>query len=178
MMAQLLRLSTIKPNKYRGDMPSRAEMARTHDLVQSFLALSERMRRHYATRVAELDLTPTQAHLLRELAPGPRPMGELAERLACDASNVTGLADRLEARDLVERRASPGDRRVKVLALTEEGERVQRQLWERLMTGSPITAGLGKAEQEDLRVLLHRLVEASAAPAGSTGGPCGPTAPA
>jgi len=43
------------------------ELARTHALVQAFLQLSERMRRHYADRVAEFDLTPTQAHLLREL---------------------------------------------------------------------------------------------------------------
>ena len=151
-------------------------MARTHDLVQSFLALSERMRRHYATRVAELDLTPTQAHLVRELAPGPRPMGELAERLACDASNVTGLADRLEARGLLERRPSPGDRRVKVLALTEEGERVQRALWERLMTDSPITAGLAPGEQQELLALLQQLVAAPAAPALQDRSACaGPT---
>lgn len=45
----------------------------------------------------------------------------------------------------------PGDRRVKVLALTNEGERVQRALWERLMTDSPVAAGL---DQEDQRVPL------------------------
>ena len=156
-MAQLLSLSTIDGEKYRDGMPSKDELARTHALVQSFLALSERMRRHYADRVAEFDLTPTQAHLLRELASGPRAMGELAGRLACDASNVTGLTDRLEARGLVQRRAAPGDRRVKVLALTEEGERVQRALWERLMTGSPVTAGLSREQQRALHETLQQL---------------------
>lgn len=133
------------------------DLTRTHALVQSFLAVSERMRRHYAARVEELDLTPPQAHLLRELAPGPRPMGELAGRLACDASNVTGLTDRLETRGLVERRAAPGDRRVKVLALTDEGERVQRELWERLMTGSPLVDGLTRTQQRELHALLERV---------------------
>jgi hypothetical protein len=102
-------MSTIYPLKYARPVPGQSDLSRTHELVQSFLALSDRMRRHYAARVAEFELTPTQAHVMRELAPGPRPMGELAERLACAASKITGLTDRLEARGLVERRASPGD---------------------------------------------------------------------
>ena len=40
------------------------------------------------------------------------PMGRLAETLACDASNVTGLVDRLESRGLVRRQPSAADRRV------------------------------------------------------------------
>lgn len=146
-------------------MPTKDDLARTHALVQAVLGLSERMRRHYAARVEEFDLTPMQAHLMRELAGGPRPMGDLAGRLACDASNVTGLTDRLEARGLVERRASPGDRRVKVLALTEEGERVQRALWERLMTDSPVATGLDREEQRTFLALLQRV--AGAAEGGS-----------
>lgn len=138
-------------------MTTDADLARTHALVQSFLALSERMRRHFSARVEELDLTPPQAHLLRELVAGPRPMGELAGRLSCDASNVTGLTDRLEARGLVERRPSPGDRRVKVLLLTEEGHRVHRALWERLMTDSPVTTGLSRQQQATLLATLQQL---------------------
>ena len=53
-------------------------------------------------------------------------MSGLAELLFCDASNVTGIADRLEARGLIERRSAGGDRRVKVLALTSAGEVVPR----------------------------------------------------
>jgi DNA-binding MarR family transcriptional regulator len=144
-------------------MPTKDDLARTHALVQAFLALSEQMRRHYGARVAEFDLTPPLAHLMRELAPGPRPMGELAERLACDASNVTGLTDRLESRGLAERQPSPSDRRVKVVALTEEGERVQRALWERLMTDSPVTAGLSREQQRALLSLLHQATGGEAA---------------
>ena len=44
-------------------------------------------------------------------------MSSLAELLVCDASNITGIADRLEARGLVERRSVGADRRVKTLAL-------------------------------------------------------------
>jgi DNA-binding MarR family transcriptional regulator len=85
-------------------------------------------------------------------------MGELAGRLGCDSSNVTGLTDRLEDRGLVERRPAPGDRRVKVLALTDDGERVQRALWERLMTDSPLGRGLTAQEQAVLLEMLERLL--------------------
>ena len=49
---------------------------------------------------ADLDLTPTQAHLLLRLE-HPVPMNELANALFCDASNVTGLVDKLESRNLI-----------------------------------------------------------------------------
>lgn len=138
-------------------MPSAAELRRTQSLVQAFHGLAWRMRQHFAERVAELDLTPPQAHLVRELAGGARPMGELAGMLHCDASNVTGLADRLEHRGLLERLPSPGDRRVKVLVLTTAGEELHRSLVERLMTDSPLTHGLPARDQEHLLRLLQQL---------------------
>jgi len=126
-------------------------------MVRAFLGLSGRMRQHFADRVAEFDLTPPQAHLMRELAGGPRPMGELAGQLHCDASNVTGLADRLEGRGLLARRPSPGDRRVKVLVLTAAGEQLHEALFERLMTDSPLSRGLPPRDQVELLRLLQQL---------------------
>ena len=49
------------------------------------------------------------------------PMSALAGPLMCDNSNVTGIVDRLEALGLVERRPAERDRRVKAVALTEQG---------------------------------------------------------
>src|SRR5713226_4435512 len=69
-------------------------------------------RGRFIETVGELGLSPMQAHALRFLE-RPVPMSELADTLWCDASNVTGIVDRLEARGLVERRPSDGDRRVK-----------------------------------------------------------------
>src|SRR5437764_3423083 len=74
----------------------------------------DRVHRHFATTAAELELAPAQALALQELqADRPISMRELAARLKCDPSNITGLIDRLEVRGLVERRAHPADRRVK-----------------------------------------------------------------
>src|SRR5262245_32090841 len=63
----------------------------------------------------EFEVTPAQAHLLQELEPDrPVPMNELAGALGCDASNVTGLVDKLETRGLIERQTVRKDRRVKM----------------------------------------------------------------
>ena len=129
----------------------------TFELVQLVVGLGERMRQHYASRTSELDLTPAQGHALRELTGGPLPMGELAARMHCDASNVTGVSDRLEARGLLERGPSPGDRRVKVLSLTEDGRALHQELWRRLMKDSPVSRGLDESERRTLRDLLRKL---------------------
>src|SRR6186997_1723427 len=71
----------------------------------------------------EFDLFPPQTMVLRALE-DPKPMREVAQFLACDNSNLTGIIDRLEERDLVRRTPDPKDRRVKLLVLTDEGRRV------------------------------------------------------
>ena len=75
----------------------------------------------------EFELAPQQMIALRMLGAGPRKMSDLAHALFCDNSNVTGIVDRLEERGLVRREAAEGDRRVKLLVLTEEGERMRRR---------------------------------------------------
>ena len=77
----------------------------------------------------ELGLTPGHLKALFVLDPGePRPMRAMADALACDASMVTWLVDRLEERGLVERQARPTDRRVKAVVLTERGIEIRERL--------------------------------------------------
>lgn len=109
---------------------------------------------------AELELSPVQCHVLHVMHPDrPVPMGRLAETLSCDRSNVTGLIDRLESRRLVERRPAPGDRRVKVLALTPAGVRLREALTKRLATAPDPLARLSARERRLLVRILERLVE-------------------
>ena len=125
-------------------------------LTQLFFA----HRANLPTLAAELQLSPAQCHVLHLIEPGrPIPMGQLAETLACDASNVTGLVDRLESRGLIRRRASEEDRRVKVLELTPTGARLRTLLIDR-MTAPPATLRrLSAAEQRSLVRILARLLE-------------------
>ena len=109
---------------------------------------------------AELELSPAQCHLLTVIEPDrAMTMGELAGALSCDASNVTGLVDRLESRGLLHRSPSEEDRRVKVLRLTPLGAKLRTALLER-MTSSPPTLGrLSAADQRALARILRRLLE-------------------
>ena len=122
---------------------------------------ASRMRQRFSRTIAELQLSPPQAHALRQLEPDqPLPMRDLACSLACDASNVTGIADRLEKRGLVERQVSPRDRRVKTLVVTPEGVATRRRLLALLheVPGPIVTLTAG--EQRLLRDVLRRILDA------------------
>src|SRR5437763_2126900 len=86
-------------------------------------------RRRFLIAASELDLHPAQAGALLQLST-PLPMNELAARLSCDSSNVTGLVDRLEARGLVARQPSVDDRRVKHVVLTAAGLQMRERMLE------------------------------------------------
>jgi DNA-binding MarR family transcriptional regulator len=117
-------------------------------------------RAHLPPLAAELELSSAQCHLLHIIEPGrPLPMGRLAETLACDASNVTGLVDRLEARGLVRRRPSSEDRRVKVLDLTPTGSRLRAQLLDKMTAPPPSLDRLSPSEHRMLARILARLLE-------------------
>lgn len=61
-------------------------------LVKFFFA----QREHLPSVAEAFRLSPVQCHVLHLIEPDrPLPMGRLAETLGCDASNVTGLVDRL-----------------------------------------------------------------------------------
>jgi DNA-binding MarR family transcriptional regulator len=109
---------------------------------------------------AELDLSPAQCHVLHLIEPDrPLAMGQLAQTLACDRSNVTGLVDRLESRGLVRRRPSEEDRRVKVLVLTATGTRLRAVLLERMTAAPEALQRLSTREQRELVRILRRLLE-------------------
>ena len=108
--------------------------------------------------LAQLGLHPIQALALKLLEPGePRPMSALAAQLHCDASNVTNIADRLEAAGLVERRPAEHDRRVKTLVLTPDGERMRERIATIWHTPPPSFAAL---PAEDLAVLSEIVARA------------------
>jgi MarR family transcriptional regulator, organic hydroperoxide resistance regulator len=110
-----------------------------------------------SAQLAELDLTPVQAHALRRLDPEkPLAMSALAEALYCHASNVTGIVDRLESRGLVERTPGAEDRRVKTLVLTTEGAVVRARVIELLSEPPAALASLPASDQRALRDILGR----------------------
>ncbi|MFC7934392.1 MarR family winged helix-turn-helix transcriptional regulator [Streptomyces cinereoruber] len=120
-------------------------------------ALAQAIDRHTRQVADRFGLTPAQAVALREL-PEPRTLRELAQRMHCEASNATFVADRLEAMDLLERRPHPTDRRAKLLHLTPEGAKLRKDVVRQLGVDSPI-GRLTRDEQDTLRELLARATD-------------------
>ena len=142
---------------------ARATAAR--EAQRLFFEIGMVQRARVGAVLGELGLTFAQAHALRLLDPDrPLPMSALAERLFCDASNVTGIADRLEARGLVERRAGEGDRRVKTLALTRAGAELRDRVHEIMAEPPEAITALPLEDQRALRDILARAVELLPAP--------------
>ena len=116
------------------------------------------LRDDFTARVAECSLSMSQGKLVRELA-RPQSQRELARRLHYDPSNINALADSLEARGLIERRADASDRRFRLLALTPEGERLRSSLEQLLAQPPQFLDRLTPAEQKQLLHLLAKLFE-------------------
>jgi DNA-binding MarR family transcriptional regulator len=84
---------------------------------------------HRARVLAKYGLTPNESRALHMLDPREgKTMRALAQAWACDASNATWIVDRLEARGFAQRRAKPGDRRVKLVVLTPAGAKALRRV--------------------------------------------------
>jgi DNA-binding MarR family transcriptional regulator len=114
----------------------------------------------------EFDLALQQMIALRMLGAGPRKMSDLAQSLSCDNSNVTGIVDRLEERGLVRRESEAGDRRVKLLVLTDEGEKLRVEITKRMAEPPPPIAALSEEDQRDLRDILQRAIATQQADEG------------
>jgi DNA-binding MarR family transcriptional regulator len=116
-------------------------------------------KQRFFAMAQEFELAPQQMIALRMLGAGPRKMSELAQALFCDNSNVTGIVDRLEERGLVRREAAEGDRRVKLLVLTKEGERMRVEITQRMAEPPAAIASLSEQDQRALRDILKRALE-------------------
>lgn len=128
--------------------------------VQLCEELTETMIR-FKTRLYELaesyHLRPQQFHIMHNLyLRGSLTMGQLAQALHCDPSNITGIVDRLVAHKLVNREESTIDRRAKTLHITAKG----RELMDKMNQELPAKMGctnLSAAQLHSLHEILAHL---------------------
>ncbi len=105
------------------------------------------------------DITLPRFDLLAQLdrAPDGMTLGELSQRMMVSNGNVTGLSERLVEQGLLDRRASPTDRRAQIVSLTAEGRRMFRTMarthedWV-----ADIFSGLSAGEIDTLMTLLAK----------------------
>jgi DNA-binding MarR family transcriptional regulator len=149
--------------QFRGHLTNvdRGNAGLVQDVVDLVLQTAALLQAHFAACADACSLSVAQAAAIQHLA-DPLTMRELARRIGCDPSNVTGITDRLEARGLVTRHVDAADRRIKRLVLTPVGAKLREQLqFELLNRPAPIT-GLTEQEQEQLRDLLQRALASGA----------------
>jgi DNA-binding MarR family transcriptional regulator len=128
------------------------------DIAVLLNAFMRRMRGRFRVCAGELDLAPTEAQALWliDLAGTVTPK-ELAQRLDIDPANTSTLLTALERRSLVERRTSPRDRRVRLVALTEDGLATRQALARCIARGQPAIGQLTTDELVAFRDILRRL---------------------
>lgn len=119
-----------------------------------------------AVRAAVYDpavpLDPGQADALDAVVThGPCRMSDIAVLLRVDRSSATRAIDRLEAAELVVRRADPEDARGIVVAATPAGQALLERVTART-TGmlAEVLATFARADRHRLAELMERLVEA------------------
>jgi MarR family transcriptional regulator, organic hydroperoxide resistance regulator len=87
-------------------------------------------------------------------------MKELGQRMGCDPSFITTIADSLEKHGLARREPSLRDRRSKNIVLTPEGEAVRDRLFRELMTRAPWCTALDTGERRCLLGLMRKMIRA------------------
>jgi DNA-binding MarR family transcriptional regulator len=133
------------------------DQALARDVLRHLMGVVEAMKQHVTAIATEFDLTLSQLDAMKNLGE-PCSQRELAQCLHFDASNVTDIVDRLEARGLVSRTIDPSDRRIRRLVLTAEGEAVRRKLFDRAVDEAPISS-LTSTELAKLRDLLAKIAD-------------------
>jgi MarR family transcriptional regulator for hemolysin len=97
--------------------------------------------------------------VLAKAAEGEYTQGQLAELAWMDKTTMVVTLDEMEARGLAERRLSPGDRRVRVIAITAQGrrllgeaDRIVQALYDELL------ADVGPRQRDAFLAVLQQLV--------------------
>ncbi|WP_227815796.1 MarR family winged helix-turn-helix transcriptional regulator [Nitrogeniibacter aestuarii] len=122
-----------------------------HNLIES--TLRTRLRDEFDTTLARFDL---MSQLYRH--PEGLRMREVSRLLMVTGGNVTGLADRLVAEGMIERRDDPTDRRAYFLLLTDKG----RDLFAQMARSHEdwvvsLLSSLDDDEQHELHDLLGKM---------------------
>ncbi len=115
--------------------------------------------RFLAQKVAELNITPVQALVLGFLNEEDGiSSSELGKRAELDSATMTGIIDRLETAQLIERHGNPADRRSIRIHLTEHGRKLAGAAVRLIVEANREFLGfLTESEQMELRSLMNKI---------------------
>lgn len=146
--------------------PLAADAARLESFVgYNLRRAAARQRERFRSVFEPYDIRPVQLTVLTLLSDnGPLRQSALGNALEMKRANVVTLLSELEARDLIARKPSEGDRRSYVVALTPHGDKLTSKLLAlHAELEADLASALGRAELEQLVRLLRafRTVESN-----------------
>ncbi|MEO8279841.1 MAG: MarR family transcriptional regulator [Ideonella sp.] len=117
----------------------------------------------FMQETAEFGVTPVQFAALQMVAHQPGlDQRTLARTIGFDTSTIAGVIDRLETRGLMTRRPSPADRRVRLLSLTDQGQRLLADVVPPMLRAQQrMLEPLPSAQRDEFIRMLHVLVTAN-----------------
>ncbi|MFX1387179.1 MAG: MarR family winged helix-turn-helix transcriptional regulator [Promethearchaeota archaeon] len=129
------------------------------DVFELINILNKKYEKLQRNNIQQLELTPTQHFILRELwRSDGQQFKDLAETCNCSRSTITGVVDTMEKKELVSRESNPDDRRSLLVKLTEKGKGLKKQTppLESIVNGC--CPGINQEEIEKLGELLQKLL--------------------
>jgi DNA-binding MarR family transcriptional regulator len=128
-------------------------------LLEAFWAVTRRLRHRTRVALEPWNISPSQSRALGVLMEhGEMRLSALAEHLRIAPRSATEVVDDLQARDLVERRPDPADRRATLVALTAHGTATGRTIRQaRAAEGERLFAELSAADRVELARILRKL---------------------
>lgn len=141
-------------------MSGRARLA--NDAWESLLTVHATFMKSFAAEPIWGDVSMKEYDVLYALSKSPDPvrLTDLHRRVLLSQPALSRMVDRLVERDLVERCADDGDKRVVRLALTEAGRACQREVGRahaRDVTAA-MTARVSDADLEELKRITRALL--------------------
>ena len=135
------------------------DSAGDESLAEAFWSVARQLRETSQETLAPWDITPAHLRALRVLnRHGTMRLSELSDHLHIAPRSTTDVADALESRDLVRRRADPADRRATRVEVTERGAAILEAIRAARGTDAERVFGrLSPADRADLARILRKL---------------------
>jgi len=123
--------------------------------------IHDEVRKNVNNAMRDLDMTMTQLEALMELDLAPEnqcSFKELEQRLRLAQSTTAGIIARLEQKGFVESFGDSGDRRIKLVRLTQAGrERIAAAEQGKAEVEARLLSGLTETERDIFLVLLKKV---------------------
>jgi DNA-binding MarR family transcriptional regulator len=133
----------------------------TFENVNDLIGVIHRcMRRFFESQMKKYDITPPQFEVLVILwKDDGLVLSDLGRRLCRDGPTITGIIDRLERKNLLDRKRNTRDRRVIQVYLTEKAWEIKDSLMKMQQeAGANITGNFSDQDIKTLEELLHKVL--------------------